>query len=197
MATAGRPPWPRSINNGYNQAGVTGYLHWPLLDAIPPGLPHQDQGLVFADEPWSGQYQVNEMTWAIAHTTQFVGQGWTHVGSANKALNGTSMGSYNSYRQPGSGKWTMVVQTSIASASQRIAVTVRGGLSTGTVHVWATNLHATDTAYWFKRLADVTPTNGTFSATQRRVTGIDTAYTLSVFSRNHECSSYLAGSART
>jgi Glycosyl hydrolase family 59 len=60
MATAGRPPWPRSINNGYNQAGVTGYLHWPLLDAIPPGLPHQDQGLVFADEPWSGQYQVNE-----------------------------------------------------------------------------------------------------------------------------------------
>jgi hypothetical protein len=105
------------------------------------------------------------MTWAIAHTTQFVGQGWTHVGGANKALNGTSMGSYNSYRQPGSGKWTMVVQTSTASASQRIAVTVKGGLSTGMVHVWATNLHATDTAYWFKRLADVTPTNGTFSAT--------------------------------
>ncbi len=162
---SGAPAMARSINNGYNQAGVTGYLHWPLLDALPPGLPHQDQGLVYADEPWSGQYQVNEMTWAIAHTTQFVGQGWTHVGGANKALNGTSMGSYNSYRQPGSGKWTMVVQTSTASASQRIAVTVKGGLSTGTVHVWATNLHSTVTAYWFKRLADVTPTNGTFSAT--------------------------------
>src|SRR6266536_890947 len=162
---SGAPAMARSINNGYNQAGITGYLHWPLVDAIAPGLPHQNQGLIYADEPWSGHYRVNEMTWAIAHTTQFVGQGWTHVGGANQPLNGTNMGSYNTYRKPGSNIWSMVVQTSIASAAQQITVTIAGGLSSGAVHLWATNLNSTNSADWFRHLSDVTPSNGTFTAT--------------------------------
>jgi hypothetical protein len=166
-SNTGAPAMARSINNGYNQAGITGVLHWPLLDATAPGLPHRTQGLVYAEEPWSGHYQVNEMTWAIAHTTQFVGQGWTHVGSANKPLAGTNMGSYDTYRKPGSSIWTMVVQTSIAKASQQVDVTVTGGLSTGPVHVWATNLDSADSADWFRRLRDLTPSNGSFSYTLR------------------------------
>ena len=36
----------RALNDVYDQAGITGILVWPLLDAIPPDLPHENQGLV-------------------------------------------------------------------------------------------------------------------------------------------------------
>jgi len=33
----------RSINHGYSQAGITGYIEWPLLDSMPPGLRYENR----------------------------------------------------------------------------------------------------------------------------------------------------------
>jgi hypothetical protein len=156
----------RSINNGYIQAGITGYLEWPLMDSMPPGLPYENRGLVTADQPWSGSYRVNRMTWAIAQTTQFTMPGWRHIGGANRTI--ADSGTYNSYEAPNGRDWSLVAEDTGHYAGQhvapqRITVHLTGGLNDSVVHVWSTNLQSADPASWFVRRADIHPKAGVFS----------------------------------
>jgi len=165
-ANTGAGNMARSINNGYIQAKITGYLEWPLVDAMPPGLPFENRGLVTADQPESGFYHVNRITWAIAQTTQFVKPGWRHVNGANAALGNS--GSYNSYEAPNGRDWSLVAQNGGAAAGQfvfpqTINVRLTGGLRTGTVHVWETNLLSADPSTWFVRQPDISAAGGRFS----------------------------------
>ncbi len=43
--------------------------------------------------------------------------------------------------------------------------TITGGLSTGTVHVWSTNVNSSSSSTWFVHSQDITPVNGSFSLT--------------------------------
>jgi hypothetical protein len=147
----------RALDNAYDQAGITGILVWPLIDAIPPDLPHQNRGLVWAGSPWDGNYYVTPLTWVIAQTTQFTAPGWRHVDGANGDLPG---GSYDTYQAPGRTAWTLVAQTSMASTAHQVTVHVTGGLPAQTVHVWSTSLLG---GGQFVRRADITPHGGTFT----------------------------------
>jgi glycosyl hydrolase family 59/glycosyl hydrolase family 59 (putative galactocerebrosidase) len=148
----------RALINAYNDAGITGILVWPLADAIPPDLPHENRGLVWADQPWDGSYYVTPLTWVIAQTTQFTVPGWRHVDGANGGL--PANGSYVSYEAPGRTAWTLVAQTSVATMAQQVTVHIVGGLPTRVVHVWSTNLRGPGQ---FVRRADITPHGGTFN----------------------------------
>ncbi len=165
-ANAGAPAMARTINNGYNQASITGYLLWPLIDSMPPGLNYENEGLITADQPWSGNYTVNRMTWAMAQTTQFVQQGWLHVGGANKSLAGG--GSYNTYQAPDHSNWSMVAESTEAPSSQpsqTVTVHVTGGLPASDVHVWASNIWSTSQTDYMYQEPDVHPSGGTFTYT--------------------------------
>jgi hypothetical protein len=148
----------RALNNAYNNAGITGILVWPLVDAIPQDLPHENRGLVWAYQPWDGSYYVTPLTWVIAQTTQFTTPGWRHVDGANGGL--PASGSYNTYEAPDGSAWTLVAQTSAATVAQQVTVYVTGGLPTRVVHVWSTNLRGPGQ---FVRGADITPQGGTFT----------------------------------
>ena len=165
-ANAGAPAMARSIDNGYIQAGITGYIEWPLIDSMPPGLPHENRGLVTADQPWSGSYNVNEITWAIAQTTQFTRPGWRHVNGAAGAIGNS--GSYDAYESPRGHDWSLVAENTSHVAGQHIGpqtvhVRLTGALVTGVVHVWATNLGSNDPAAWFVKQPDIRPAGGAFS----------------------------------
>jgi hypothetical protein len=151
----------RAINNAYDQARVTGILVWPLADAMPPDLPAENKGLIWADRPWDGYYQVNPLTWVIAQTTQFVAPGWEHVDGANGFLPDGS-GSYDTYRAADHSAWSMVAQTSVARTPQVVAIHVTGGLPARVVHVWSTDLHGGP--HQFVRGADIVAHAGTFTA---------------------------------
>jgi O-glycosyl hydrolase len=157
----------RTINRGYPDAKLTGYLMWPMMDAMPPGLSHEDYGLLTADEPWSGNYSINNQVWAFAHTTQFTAPGWQYVDSGTGYFGGNrTNGSYVTYKSPNNADWSMVAETSTSTTSQDFTATISGGLNaTGPVHVWATNFNSSSPSAWFQQLADVTPSNGTFSYT--------------------------------
>ena len=127
----------RALNDAYNQAGITGILVWPLIDAIPPDLPHENRGLVLADLPWDGYYYVTPLTWVIAQTTQFTAPGWRHAAGAN--YDPPAGGSYDTYLAPGRSAWSMVAQTSVATAAQQVTIRVTGGLPARVVHVWSTS----------------------------------------------------------
>ena len=150
----------RAINNSYSQAGITGILVWPLIDAIPPDLPFENRGLIWADRPWDGYYHVNPLTWVIAQTTQFTAPGWRHVSGANGLLPGDS-GSYNTYQAPGRSAWSMVAETSVATKAQLLTVHVTGGLPARVVHVWGTDLRGPGQ---FVDRGNITPRGGAFTA---------------------------------
>jgi len=149
----------RALNDAYDQAGITGILVWPLIDAIPPGLPHENRGLVWTDRPWDGYYRVTPLTWVIAQTTQFTAPGWRYADGANGTL--PAGGSYDTYLAPGRSAWSMVAQTSVAAAAQQVAVRVTGGLSAQVVHVWRTSLRGLG---HFTQRGNITLRKGAFAA---------------------------------
>jgi hypothetical protein len=152
----------RALNDAYEQAGITGVLVWPLVDAIPPGMPHENRGLVWADRPWDGYYHVTPLTWVIAQTTQFTAPGWHYAAGANGPLPGG--GSYDTFLAPGRSAWSMVLQTSTATTAQQVTLHVTGGLPARVVHVWSTSLHGPGE---FIRRADIFSRTGVFAALLR------------------------------
>ncbi|MFC0435336.1 galactosylceramidase [Kutzneria buriramensis] len=156
----------RSITRGYLDAKLTAYLNWPLVAAITPNLPFATVGLAVAPSPWSGSYRLGKETWAMAQFTQFTSPGWKFIDSASGYLGGDrANGSYVSLRSPNGKDYSTIVETLSATADQSIHVKVAGGLSTGTVHVRATNLDSANASDYFVPLPDVSPSNGAFSLT--------------------------------
>jgi O-glycosyl hydrolase len=156
----------RGILRGYIDAKMTGYFHWPLVAAITPNLPFATVGLAVAPSPWSGFYRLGKQTWAVAQVTQFTQPGWRFIDSASGYLgNDRVNGSYVTLKSPNGRDYSTVIETTTATAAQTVSATVSGGLSTGTVHVWRTNLRSNNGGDHFVKQADITPVSGGYSLT--------------------------------
>ena len=157
----------RAEIRGYPDADLTGFVTWPMVNAMPPGIAHQNQGLIYADQPWSGNYTVNAMTYAIAMMSWFTTPGWQYVDGADGGLGGTTgvytNGSYSTLRAPAGGDWSTLAETTTATADQEANFTISGGLKTGTVYVWRTLPSSTNPADWMVKLPAIHPVNGQFS----------------------------------
>jgi hypothetical protein len=165
---AGAPALIRSITRGYVDADMTAYLNWPLLAAIYPNLPYATVGLSTANSPWSGHYSIGENTWATAQVTQFAQPGWKFIDSASGHLGGAEAnGSYVTLKSPNGTDYSAVLETTTATAAQTANFTVKGGLSTGPVHVWATNVNHPSASTDFIHTQDITPSNGSYSLTMQ------------------------------
>ena len=151
----------RTINNAYIQTRTTGILAYPLITSMPGGMPEENRGLVIANQPWSGYYQVPLTAWVVAQTTQFTKPGWRHTTSGHF---GGAYGTYVGYEAPDRSYWSLVAQTSDAPGPQTISVHLAGGLHASVVHVWATNLRGTGSS-WFIQQPNITAHSGTFTAT--------------------------------
>jgi hypothetical protein len=163
--TTGAPALIRSITRGYTDAHLTAYINWPVVAAVYPNLPYNTDGLVLANQPWSGAYSVGESLWATAQVTQFTQPGWQFLNTGSGYLGGSeSNGSYVSLKSTNGSDYSTIIETTTASAAQTVTVNVSGGLSDGTVHVWATDVNAPGTAD-FVQQASITPVNGSYSLT--------------------------------
>ncbi|HZC72689.1 MAG TPA: discoidin domain-containing protein [Jatrophihabitans sp.] len=158
----GAAPLARAINRQYTDGRMVGTVNWSLEWSAYDGLPFPGDGLLLANEPWSGHYVIGQSIWATAQTTQFTQPGWRYLDSGSTRIDG---GSVVSLRSPDSGDWSSIAETLDASAPQQVDFGVSGGLSTGTVHVWSTDLNSSNPADWFVRQPDVAPQDGHFTAT--------------------------------
>jgi hypothetical protein len=131
---------------------------WSPVTAYYDILAAPNSGLMYANTPWSGHYEVQGAIWATAHTTQFASPGWQYLDSASGRMPG--VGSYVSLRSPNHRDWSVVLETIEASQPQRLAFHLGGGLATSQVHVWETNDTRT-----FEHVADVAVKGGVFSYT--------------------------------
>ena len=162
----GAPALIRSITRGYIDASLTAYINWPLVAAIYPDLPYNTDGLILANQPWSGAYSVGESTWATAQVTQFTAPGWQFLNSGSGYLGGAeSNGSYVSLKSTNGTDYSTIIETTTATAAQTVNVTVSGGLSTGAVHVWATDVNTPGSGPQFAQQSTITPANGSYSLT--------------------------------
>jgi len=156
----------RADNRAYLDGKMTATINWPIIAAIYPNLPFNTDGLVLANQPWSGWYSVGKQLWVTAQTTQFTSPGWTYIDSASGYLQGNrGDGSYVTLKSPNGSDWSSIIETMDATSAQTVTYTVTGGLSTGTVHVWSTNVGSSNPSAWFAHSADITPSNGSFSLT--------------------------------
>jgi hypothetical protein len=58
-------------------------IAWSLIwSAYTPSLPYQDNGLMYAWSPWSGNYNVTSPIWTSAQFTQFTQPGWRFLPAA-------------------------------------------------------------------------------------------------------------------
>jgi Glycosyl hydrolase family 59/Galactocerebrosidase, C-terminal lectin domain/Glycosyl hydrolase family 59 central domain len=173
------PAMDRAFTREYIDARVTGALEWPAIDSMPAAvLPYENRGLLTADQPWSGSYQVNAMTWAIAHITQFIWPpspvnpgGWRYLNSASGYLQGNRAdGSYVTLIRSSRDQWSTIIETTAGvTRSQRASFTITGGngLASKTVHVWSSNFNFSTggPSQWFVRQPDITPVDGKFTLT--------------------------------
>jgi hypothetical protein len=163
---AGAQALARGINRDYIDGKMTAYINWPVIAAITPNVPWATTGVAVAPQPWSGYYAIGKNTWVMAHTTQFAAPGWRYLDSSSGYLGGNrNNGSYVSLRSAGGSDYSTVIETMDAGAAQDLTFSVSGGLSTGAVHVWSTNVRSGNPADHFVKRGDITPSNGTFSLT--------------------------------
>ncbi|MFH8386790.1 ricin-type beta-trefoil lectin domain protein [Kitasatospora sp. NPDC018058] len=165
-ADGGAPAVARGINRGYLDGKMTSFINWPVIAALYPDLFFSTDGMSIADQPWSGTYSIGKTTWVTAHTTQFTKPGWRYIDSASGYLGGArTNGSYVTLKGANNRDYSTVIETLDATAAQTASFTVKGGLSTGNVHVWSTDLNSTNPADWFVHQQDVTPAHGTYTLT--------------------------------
>ena len=154
---------PSLLNHAYIQGRITGVEIWNLLTAYYDGLSISDAGLMRANTPWSGAYQVQSAIWAVAQTTQFTAPGWQYLDASSgyfDAANPTQ-GSFVSLRSPDGGDWSTIVETIGASEPRTVTLSVGDGLTAGDLHVWRTSADES-----FAQQPDLVPgADGTYTLT--------------------------------
>jgi hypothetical protein len=162
----GAPALIRSITRGYIDGDLTAYINWPLIASIYPDLPYDDDGLILANQPWSGAYSVGASLWATAQVTQFTAPGWQFLNDGSGYLGGSeSNGTYVTLKSTDDTDYSTIIETTTASAAQTVDVDVSGGLSTGTVTEWSTDVNSPTSSNTFVDDGTITPSDGEYSLT--------------------------------
>ena len=145
-------------NENYLEGSLTATEIWSPITSYYDDLAAPNSGLMYANTPWSGYYQVQGTIWATAHTTQFAQPGWEYLDASSGYL--PKKGSYVTLRSPDERNWSVVLETIDAKDPQTITFRLAGGLSISAVHIWETNRSHT-----FEQVSDVLPNHGIFHYT--------------------------------
>jgi hypothetical protein len=142
-------------NRNYLEGALTKTEIWSPITSYYDILAAANSGLMYANTPWSGHYEVQSAIWVTAHTTQFAQPGWQYLDKSSGYL--PEKGTYVSLKAPDGKNWSVVLETVGAKSAQRARFRMAGGLSTETVHVWETNGQKA-----FEHVADLHPQDGGF-----------------------------------
>ena len=145
-------------NQNYLEGSLTSTEIWSPITSYYDNLAAPNSGLMYANTPWSGHFDVQGTIWATAHTTQFAQPGWQYLDSSSGDL--PDKGSYVTLRSPDNTKWSMVLETIHAAQPQTIRFKIDKGLPASDVYVWETN----DT-HTFEKVGVIHPAGGSFTFT--------------------------------
>ena len=127
----------KTYNRNYILGKMTKTEIWSPVTSYYDLFPLPGSGLMRANTPWSGHFEVQPAIWATAHTTQFVPTGWKYLDSACGFLPGK--GTYVTLVSPGQEDFSLILETAGARESQSLQLSLAGKLAGKTLHVWRTN----------------------------------------------------------
>lgn len=111
----------QKINRNIIERRLTKTEFWSPVTAYYPCLAAPDSGVIIANTPWSGNWQIKDQLWHVAHTTHFVQPGWKLLASASRLL--PKGGSMAAYQSPDGREVSLVAETAGAKEPQRLQVT--------------------------------------------------------------------------
>uniref|UniRef100_A0A9J7X9Y5 Galactocerebrosidase n=1 Tax=Cyprinus carpio carpio TaxID=630221 RepID=A0A9J7X9Y5_CYPCA len=124
--------WARILNQNYVNGRMTSTISWNLIASYYKNLSFGGDGLMTADEPWSGHYVVESPIWMTAHTTQFTQPGWFYLQTVGNLTHG---GSYVALTDR-KGNLTIVIQTMVGVLKPH----------------FSSKAHLTDLQVWYSKL---------------------------------------------
>jgi hypothetical protein len=133
----------RIYNRSYIEGRLTKVVTWALISSYYDNLPLASAGLMRANTPWSGHFEVQPAIWAVAHHTQFVDPGWKYLDGGCGYLD--RWGSYVTYQSPDGQDLTLVIETMDSpytnkwASTQTIAFTLDESLPHKPMALWRTD----------------------------------------------------------
>ncbi len=149
-------------NRAYPTAKITKLISWSLITSYHDFLVVPDSGMMKANTPWSGHYDVQPSLWVLAHFNQFAKLGWKYLDSSCQAWTGESNHegwSVCAMKAPDTNDYSVIVETMDARENQALTFEVSSDLATGALAVWRSAFKRES----FLRLADVTVKKGKFT----------------------------------
>ncbi|XP_003408621.1 galactocerebrosidase [Loxodonta africana] len=155
--------WARILNQNYINGYMTSTIAWNLVASYYEQLPYGGCGLMTAQEPWSGHYEVEPPIWISAHTTQFTQPGWYYLKTVGHLEKGGSyvaltdgLGNLTIIIETMSHKYSMCVRPFLPyfNVSRQVATfTLKGSFSQiPELQVWYTKLGKPSKKFLFKQL---------------------------------------------
>ncbi|MCD2425091.1 discoidin domain-containing protein [Niabella pedocola] len=105
---------------------------WCPIASMPDNVCYSNTGIMKANTPWSGYYEVWPTIWAVGHFNQFVKPGWKYLDDACGTL--PDDGVYATYKAPGKNRDYSVVMVS-GNSKQKVDLKF-DQLTNGVIHVW-------------------------------------------------------------
>jgi hypothetical protein len=146
---------PQVLNRNYIGARIVKTEIWIMLTSYYDNLPLPGSGLMRANTPWSGHYEVQPAIWAVAHTTQFTQPGWKYLDSACQML---ESGSVVALKSSTTSDYSIIIETMPAKQTQTLTFQVTGNLSDSPLHIWHSNATSQ-----FVKMNDISPQIGKFT----------------------------------
>lgn len=124
--------WARAYRS-YINGGITKVINWSIISSYHDYLVVPRSGIMLANTPWSGHYEVLASIWALAHINQFAKPGWEYLDSGCKSwsrtgslLEGMTM---ITLKDPDSNNYSIVIETMSAKEPQKIHIKLSDDLS--------------------------------------------------------------------
>lgn len=156
--------WARSYRS-YMAGGITKIINWSLISSYHDYLVVPRSGIMVANTPWSGHYEVLASIWAMAHINQFAQPGWKYLNSGCKSwsnegslFEGLSMVTLKS---PDTDDYSIIIETMDAKEPQTLHVKLSEDLSKEDLSVFRSVFKKEE----FIRKADIKVENGEFEIT--------------------------------
>ena len=127
----------------YNRNYVIGKMTkteiWSPVSSYNDNLPLPSSGVMRANTPWSGNYEVQPAVWGTAQTTQFARPGWHYLDSACQLLQG---GSVVALESPDKNDFSVIVETSQSTKPQTLTFEMKGMKVEDSLRIWKTDSKA-------------------------------------------------------
>ncbi len=160
------PNLARVLNWGYINDRIVSNTNWSTVWSALPGFIFSKCGLMQANQPWSGHYDVGPSIWSFAHTAQFVPLGWQYLDSSCGFFDGQpDQGSYVALKSPSGADYSVIVETTQATQPRTVTLQIQGGLRQSSVSVWRSDLSSQNPDDWFVKQDAIQPVGGRFAIT--------------------------------